>query len=197
MLPRLKRIALAMENSLFDPLNRVDTGGFFKSDRTVSDSPYRLQGSGYQAVLTDKIRTLIREGLRHAHPRAFIDLGCGKGKACLYAWKTGAFESITGIDYDARLIEVAERNDKGRGIVFFHADAADYRVPPLQCLVFLYNPFDAAVLRMVLENNVETLRRTGSLIAYANDIHRPVLEEFGLRCLYRDGAKELSLWIAG
>ena len=129
----------------------------------------------------------------------FVDIGCGKGKACIFAARNNilSFDSIKGIDFCASLIEVAEVNKRKaltHRVVFEVADATEYRLAAGNTLVFMFNPFDDLVLSRFVENNREHFATYASFIAYANDIHREVLEKAGFDARFRDPDRHLSLF---
>jgi SAM-dependent methyltransferase len=88
----------------------------------------------------------------------FIDYGCGKGRALLMA-SDYPFARIIGVEYSAEMAAIARRNiasyrnpaQRCHVIDVVEADAAVYQPPQTACVFFLYNPFDAAILRPVLE----------------------------------------------
>lgn len=90
----------------------------------------------------------------------FIDLGCGKGRALLLAWKSG-FKKILGVEFAPELAEIAEENLRKVGAVnasVIRADAADFSFPDEDFVAYLFNPFSAEVMRSVVDN----LRRSKS-----------------------------------
>ena len=46
----------------------------------------------------------------------------------------------------------------------------------------------------LLRRNLERLHAHGSIIAYANDMQHDTLAQLGLQCLFRDPARNISLW---
>jgi SAM-dependent methyltransferase len=129
--------------------------------------------------------------------RRFVDIGCGKGKACLWTARTGRFRSCLGIDFSAELVAIAERNRQifpsPVPVEFRVASARDYRLPDETSLVFLFNPFDDEMLDLFLACNAAHFRRRRSVIAYVYDLHRGVLETHGFRTVHDDPKRRLSL----
>lgn len=194
MIPeRLKRLAFALEDRLFDLRHGIDTSGVLPA--SSSHGPAARHATAYQAVWTRNLRVLLREAARLGRPRLFVDIGAGKGKACIYA--APRFERVIGVEYAQPLVDAARRNQQRAGcrnVEFVLADAREYDLPDAPALVFLFNPFDAQVLSRFLEHNRERMRRHGHIVAYANDVHRTALEAAGWRCAYRDPARGISLW---
>jgi SAM-dependent methyltransferase len=114
----------------------------------------------------------------------FIDLGAGMGRALLLA-AAYPFRAVVGVELHPALARIARRNlalwrAAGRTHVPMHMhcrDAADFPLPPGPCLVFLFNPFGAPVLRRLLQAWKQSLAgHAGQLdILYVNDEQRNVL----------------------
>ncbi len=116
---------------------------------------------------------------------AFIDLGCGKGKPILVAAPFG-FKKLVGIDISARCIEIARQNVRvcwpqdllsGR-IELLHGDVEDYKIPTMPRVFYLFNPFPAGVLEVVVRK-LETSLRTDprvTIIIYVNPKHAVSVE---------------------
>ena len=114
----------------------------------------------------------------------FIDLGAGMGRALLLA-AAHPFRAVVGVELHPTLARIARRNlalwrTAGRARVPMHmhcCDAADFPLPPGPCLVFLFNPFEAPVLRRLLRRWKQMLaERAGPVdILYVNDEQKNVL----------------------
>ncbi len=87
----------------------------------------------------------------------FVDLGAGMGRALLLAAEF-PFRAVVGVELNPTLARIGKRNialwrKAGRGhspIRMICGDAAEFELPPGPCVVFLFNPFGAPVLRRVL-----------------------------------------------
>jgi SAM-dependent methyltransferase len=88
---------------------------------------------------------------------AFVDLGAGMGRA-LFAAARSPFRQIVGVEISPALVEVARDNLKAfekdglrcRDIRLVRGDAAAYRFPKGDLVVYLYNPFDATLVGRVV-----------------------------------------------
>ena len=95
----------------------------------------------------------------------FIDLGSGNGRALLLA-AMHPFARIVGVEVQPALDAIARRNVErfhraGRqchSIELVCADAREYRFPPANLVIYLFNPFPDYVLREVLANLVASAR---------------------------------------
>ena len=63
-------------------------------------------------------------------------------------------------------------------------------LPEAACFVFLFNPFDAAVMEKFLILNRDHFERFGSVIAYAYDVQREVFAAHGFEMVFRDEVAE-------
>jgi predicted RNA methylase len=117
-----------------------------------------------------------------------VDYGCGKGRTLLIAAECGFSRSV-GIEFVPALIEVARLNvAKYRqktgskvDIQIVEADAAEYDVQDDQTHYYFYNPFNADVLRQVLQRITESLKRIPRRVCviYNNPQHGDVVEAAG------------------
>ena len=119
----------------------------------------------------------------------FIDIGCGKGKPCIYAKKYFKFKQIIGIDFSKPLIDTANKNLKNTqytNIVFTVADGVEWKLPDEFCVVFLHNPFNGIILEKFIVNNLNNFRIYNSIVVYAYDLEKDVLLNLGFETLYRN-----------
>jgi SAM-dependent methyltransferase len=125
----------------------------------------------------------------------FIDLGAGMGRALLLAAEY-PFRAVVGVEMHPTLARIARRNlalwrTAGRSRVptrVYCRDATAFPLPLGPCLVFLFNPFGAPVLRRILRSWKQTAasRIEPVDILYVNDEQRNVLAtEPGFERLYR------------
>lgn len=193
---RFKRFLFAVEDRLFDWRNGVDTRGVIApADTADADREASLHATSYQAVWTRNLRVLVSAAIRAGRPAVFVDVGAGKGKACIYASRH--FPRVIGVEYSSALVAAARANlgRAGRGnIEYVHADASQYDLPDETCLVFLFNPFDRVIMGRFLARNRDRIKAHGSLIAYANDVQRDALADSGFECLFRESVRNISLW---
>jgi SAM-dependent methyltransferase len=108
-------------------------------------------GPDLDAVLT---------ALRISPGAAVVDLGCGKGGA-LITLAQHPFGRVTGIDLSPDLLRVADQNITKMGLdhVDLHCvDAVEFDLDDYD-YVYLYNPFPCNVVRAVMGNLVDSIRR--------------------------------------
>jgi SAM-dependent methyltransferase len=95
----------------------------------------------------------------------FLDLGCGKGKPLMVA-ASYPFRRLIGVDISPACVQAARRNlarygpekiDPAR-VELRVGDAQDVVFPEEPLVVYLYNPFPAAVLERVMDRLEASLR---------------------------------------
>jgi SAM-dependent methyltransferase len=152
----------------------------------------------YQAVETEYFNEIL--GVACAYRPSydfFLDIGSGKGKACILAARSNKFKKIIGVEISESLIQTANQNAKksnSHEIVFLHEDASNFRIPNGAALIFIYNPFDCSILEKFITLNYWQIKLTGSVIVYLNDIHRSVFEQNAFGTIYENKDNLISLW---
>jgi len=104
-----------------------------------------------------------------------IDYGCGKGRVGFFLHQAVGCKAI-GLEYDKEIYQQAEENRtnaaKGDGIIFYHADAAEFPVAKVDAFYF-FNPFSVEILKSVMgritESYYEHPRRMRLFFYYPND----------------------------
>jgi SAM-dependent methyltransferase len=114
----------------------------------------------------------------------FIDLGAGMGRALLLAAEF-PFRSAIGIELNPTLAHIARKNVvhwKAEGFArapvrVVCGDAVEFKIPAGPCVVFMFNPFGAPVLRRLLKAwSKDQEGREGQLdILYINNEQELVL----------------------
>lgn len=113
----------------------------------------RLYGSPYYAS-----EPYLFDEIMHALPIerggfAFVDLGSGKGRTLLMAAEAG-FGKVIGVELMPELHQIAQRNIAALGsrAESFCMDAREFEFPPVQFVLYLFNPFPEAVMKRVMAN---------------------------------------------
>lgn len=115
---------------------------------------------------------------------AFVDVGAGMGRAILLASEF-PFRSVTGVELNPKLARMARKNVKiwkNSGLActpvrIVCSDAVDFKLPKRPCVVFMFNPFGAPVMRRLLKTWSRQLTQSeGQLdILYVNNEQETVL----------------------
>lgn len=151
------------EPHAFDRENGTDTSGVITGGNLAIGHAHDVHITAYAGIPPSKFHETIR-GWMNTPPGgspesyAFVDLGCGKGRAVLLA-SALHFREVVGIELNPELVRVAEANLerwRGAGKALRPArvvcgDATEFMLPEGNCLVYLANPFGAVVMRRLLE----------------------------------------------
>ena len=147
----------------FDRAHGTDTSGLLEPQHLRTGHANDAQNTAYFGVPPSRFahavaQWQVTEDTAPAQEYRFIDLGCGKGRAVLLASRMG-FQDVVGVELNPALAETANRNlrhwqaDGGTAPTsVLCADAPTALGELLQgpTLLYLYNPFQAAVLEQVL-----------------------------------------------
>ena len=183
----------------FDVANGVRTSGLVAGRHLKTGHRHDRHGTAYYAVAPSVLQALLRRWRRN-RPVApieeftFIDMGAGMGRALLLAAEM-PFRAVVGVELHPALVRIARRNlaawrAAGRARTVTRTvcrDAAEFNFPPGPCLVFLFNPFAAPVMRRLLKKIAMSFaERPGELdLIYVNNEQESVLEQQGgFRRLY-------------
>lgn len=151
-----------------------------RHDRHVT-AYYAIAPSVFQGIL---VRWRQCRPIAPIDAYTFVDLGAGMGRALLLA-AAYPFRTVVGVELHPTLARIARRNlalwraaGRARVPMRMHCrDAVDFPLPQGPCLIFLFNPFGAPVLRRLLRAWKQNFAdRAGQLdILYVNDEQKNVL----------------------
>lgn len=140
--------------------------------------------TAYEAIQPSTLRRIMAS-VDIPERYAFVDIGCGKGRALILAAEA-RFKRVVGVEMSPDLCQVAERNarivaaawpDYSR-IEVVNADATTWPLPAGNLLILLYNPFGAEAM-VRFRSNLEVAHRAERcdiLVAYGVPVHQDVLE---------------------
>ena len=165
----------------FDFAYGVDTTGLVWGEALGRSAGYegaQYWAKGYYGIAPSAF-TAAMETLRLEWPRfAFVDIGCGKGRALLLALRF-PFRRVLGVELSPELAAVATENVErfrapwrcrgGRAEVLA-ADATSFALPAGPLVLFLYHPFARPVMERFLAH-VQAAARTERreiVLLYAN-----------------------------
>ena len=176
----------------FDRTYGVETSGSVeKTAAGVTDPAALADAIKYVPISEQVMRHVLGQVTRVVDPPrvAFVDLGCGKGRALVMAsWHP--FQSILGVELSPNHAELAQRNltahlarPRGhqvhcRNVTVTCASALHCDLPATDLLIFMYRPFKGQVFQGVLDRLHELAARTGQriVIAYVCPVERAMLE---------------------
>jgi SAM-dependent methyltransferase len=171
----------------FDAEFGVRTSGLVAGRHLKSGHRHDRHATAYYGVAPSVFRWLVRRWAKSRPAGAmaettFVDLGAGMGRAVLLASEF-EFKSVIGVELHPMLAGIARKNVRawrkaGRECApmrIVEGDAAEFALPDGPVLVFLFNPFGAAVLRRVLKSWPDRNGLPLDLI-YVNNEQEHVLE---------------------
>ena len=174
----------------FDIEFGVRTSGLIAGRHLKSGHLHDRHVTAYYGVAPSVFHALIRRWRRSSSGAAmdettFVDLGAGMGRAVLLASELG-FKAVVGVELHPKLAQIARKNvnlwrSAGRSrspTRIVEGDAVEFPLPAGAVLVFLFNPFGAAVLRRLLKGWRGDLggRGKGLDLIYVNNEQERVLE---------------------
>ncbi len=136
----------------------------------------------YEPTPVGEVKALLARVPFDLRGTTFVDLGSGLGRAVLEAASL-PFRQVVGVEISPALHAVACDNLVAfgtagrvcRDVRFVRCDAKRYRFPPGTLVVYLFNPFGAAMLAHVLER-LATGERAELAIVYHTPVERDVIE---------------------
>lgn len=130
----------------------------------------------------------------------FVDIGAGRGRIVASAAKT-AYARVVGVEFAEEFCRDAARTvatlpaaqKLAREVNIVCADASAFQVPDGPCIFYLFNPFEAPVMRAFLRHVVASYdeQPRPMLLAYYNPKHAHAIAEFpqAKRCKLRVGTR--------
>jgi SAM-dependent methyltransferase len=186
-LQRARRPAAASSNAKpllhpFDQRYGVDTSGLIGGGELRSGHVHDVFNTAYYGMAPSRFRWVTERWIadtRHAgiDEYAFVDLGCGKGRAVMLASQL-SFRQVVGVELHPDLARIAQDNlgawEAAKRnlcpVQILCQDATEFVFPQGNCLLYLFNPFAAPVVRKLIERlESQFAARPGSLdIIYFN-----------------------------
>jgi SAM-dependent methyltransferase len=168
----------------FDVEHGVDTSGSVSAAECAPDAAMASQILPYAGSQPSIVRAGIASLPDH-NQYAFVDLGCGKGRALMVASEF-SFVRLVGVEISPHLAEVARRNaavitlrDPCRAPIEIHVgDATAMRPPAERVVYFMYNPFGRALTETLVERLERQLANglQHAFVVYCNPVYGDVLD---------------------
>lgn len=174
----------------FDLANGVKTSGIIPGRFLKTGHMHDRHSTAYFGVAPSVFHGLLRKWAR-SKPCApieefvFVDMGAGMGRAMLLASQL-PFKRVEGIELNPVLAGIARRNAAkwraaGRTATpmrIICGDVLEHRFAKDPCMIFLFNPFGASVMRRVLVRLAQIFaERPGELdLLYVNHEQEHVFE---------------------
>jgi SAM-dependent methyltransferase len=172
------------ENHLYDLQYGTDTATW-KPTNLQGELPNIEHGHWYEATQTSRLRRCLEaaQAVGYGSDCAFVDLGCGKGKALLVAADVG-YRRLTGVEYDPSLLAIAKKNLNQRNVSgeVLLMDASHFEPRKERTIIYMFNPFDSKIVGRVVERSASR----DVLLIYSNPFHEDLFT--GWRLLWRFGS---------
>jgi SAM-dependent methyltransferase len=144
----------------FDHKYKVRTSGHIELSATSFDRSKLHKATSYGPVNAWGFQKLLKT-LNLPKSYAFVDLGCGLGRACILGAEYG-FAKVTGVELAPELCEVARENIRNckvsearkLPIQIIEGDALDYCERSEDDVYFMYRAFSLEFFQQVLEKLV-------------------------------------------
>lgn len=142
----------------FDRRFKTDTSNIILLDKLSINSKNIEHGVSYQGVNVSILKQCLKKINIDFGKSSFIDFGCGKGRALIYAG-TFRFKKVIGVEFAKELQETAVENiniikDKFPQTSFeaLLLDATEYEVDPDINIFLFNNPFNELIASKVFNN---------------------------------------------
>lgn len=139
----------------------IDTGGSIDGTRLGHSG----DSFGYQPIRYETLDVVFSHLPIRADHDSFLDYGCGKGRAVIWAARH-PFARVIGVELSSSLAEFArhnvhraQRHLKCTDVRVVQTDARRFVLPDDVTIVFMFNPFTGRVLEAVLGQIEESLLR--------------------------------------
>jgi SAM-dependent methyltransferase len=168
----------------FDVEHGVDTSGFVTAADCAPDAVIASQIWPYAGSQPSIVRAGLARLPDH-HQYAFVDLGCGKGRALIVASEF-SFARLVGVEISVNLAEIARRNaavtalrHPRRAPIEIHVgDATGTPAQAERVVYFMYNPFGRALTERLVDGLERQLANglRHAFVVYYNPVYGDVLD---------------------
>jgi SAM-dependent methyltransferase len=136
----------------FDVRYGTDTSGSSPTGEQITGEPVDLHAHGYTGSQPGVMRKVFAM-LPGVAQCTFVDLGCGKGRPLLVATEF-PFKEIVGVELSFAFAQIARNNverianhySRRTPVRIEVGDATEYPIPSGDVVLFMYNPFDEAMI---------------------------------------------------
>jgi len=172
---RFRHAVVSTESYFFDVIHNVQTSGYECLTQRTSGGEVR-DNFWHLPIRPATARQVLRDlPVANHSDYTFVDIGSGKGRMLLLAAQY-PFRAVQGIEFVTQLHNTAERNVthcrnlhlKCTRIECLNVDAADYRFPNENLVVYFFHPFGPATMEKVLEHLDTSLERHPRDVILAN-----------------------------
>lgn len=187
---QMRRAALYRLNSyvldrLLGPTEPDKVASTTYLDEFTIDSNHARSGVEYTPsprIVIGAIPSLLSDALSDW---AFVDVSAGRGRVIATA-AAHPYRKVVGIEFglelhrdgSAYINALSVDRVRARSVEMRHADATCFDVPDGPCVFYLFNPFDAQVMRAFLDHIIADWRRNPRTmrLIYFNPVEKAVFE---------------------
>ncbi len=171
----------------------INTTSYHNLSRFQITGSQLKHATEYMPVNYFTIEQLLFNLPSNAKQGAFLDIGCGKGRGLCVAAAFG-FNKVVGIDFAKEMIDRAEINLIQTKIVYpniqylvLWKDISNFDIEKDVSTVFLFNPFDEILMRIVIHKINASLKNHPRTfyVLYASPKHEELFFAEGYDVLYR------------
>lgn len=167
------------EDDDFDAVHGTDTREIIKIYKLDSVNSSYIYSHGYDACDIVRLSRDLSFVPITREKYEFIDIGCGKGRALIFAAEMG-FGKVTGVELSPMLSEIAVKNLKIADVdgTIITQDAGTFMIPDNPCVCYLYDPFGKPIMKKFAANIENRLNRSAEdlWIIYRGPLYSSVLE---------------------
>lgn len=174
-------------NSQLDRKYNIDTQGIIDDLNVLAPTSIAAKNAnGYEGIQIPVFKRILKHLRINPAEYTFVDLGSGKGRACIMAAEWG-FANVIGVEFSPVLHAIAQQNierfqtrHRSKTCIQLKLDdAATFRMPDANLVCFLYNPFDDVIIDQVIRNLINAQKMYGKaiLIAYRNPVHAEIFDK--------------------
>lgn len=170
----------------FDRWHGLETAGLQTPDDLTLKGPHGQEATVYLPVRPRVfLRALSSLPINYSE-YYFVDLGSGKGRAILLAARY-PFKRLIGVEFAKELHGAAVRNASRYGkdsVEFIWADVIDFDFPAQPCVLYLFHPFGAEMMRTLLSKVARSLTENPRdiILLYVNPEHEDVVHSLFPNC---------------
>ncbi len=171
----------------------INTTSYNKLSRFQISGSHLKHATEYMPVNYFTIEQLLSHLPENAKQGAFLDIGCGKGRALCVAAAFG-FKKVVGIDFAKEMIDAAGINLNQTKIShpalqyeLLWKDISNFDIEKEVSTVFLFNPFDEILMRTVIQKMNTSLKNhpRSFYVLYASPRHEELFFAEGYDVIFR------------
>lgn len=168
------RLGMRPLRNLLTDLRFGGWAGGVTSSPFAAEGASRVQSTDYAAL--DRVHA--RNGICIRATDVLVDVGCGRGRVINWWLRRGLRNRLVGIELVPAVAEHAAARLRRFGNVEIRCGDAVDLIPPEATFFYLYNPFDAAVMRRFADRLLARAARPADVrILYFNCRHADVFRD--------------------